>query len=1269
MKVRTRARLLTNAFCPTGKGGGVDPSCSSRGRLGSASSASLRAEAASQVAGIADHPTVRALVSSRERLKAILESEEGTKRDRLERYKTEKEGIFNDARTAVSSSFQVASDEVARDTGLPPNEVTKKLDRVASLVARDIARPDAEMVSAIRDSDRFLHPLTAASILYSVHESMSNVGLFYDKSGAIRHDSVAAVERAVLGKNVSREVREDLDRVGTGGLPSSFAGVASVVLNRRKSSRPVPAALVDPTRTATMRRAFAAVLSRQFARLRFDLYELVVTQDAFGIGADQMVGNAFCPTGPGGGVDPTCSPGIQSASFKAWFGKSKVVDSEGQPLVVYHGATQQFDAFNPGSIFFTDNPDVAHSFAKSRAEFAGEDNPTPRLISAYMSIKKPFVIDAKGQAAGNIQFSPGDRTGYRAAMASDKYDGVIIKNTSDEGNLYVAKKPEQVKSTDNRGTFDPKDASVYNTRWRFASDPEKVAAFTDWLRGQLKARLRGRTEDEIWRLYIEQGFKKGAGRAFDDATKKDKAAGHTLPNKLGGLDAQSAESFYQGGKARFLQSAFSRPVALEKVKLLVGRVYTDLDGVTEDAATKMTRVLVDGLIQGKSPRVVAADLAKVTDLSKARALTIARTELIRAHAEGQLTALEDLGVEEVGAQVEWSTTGDAKVCPACRPLQGVVFKIAEARGILPRHPNCRCAWIPAGLGEPTKGQKRRQAKAGAIRRSIKAGGPLKNVSHDPNPAVREFSRLYSTNSFCPTGKGGGIDPTCSPGKPSHPKMNEPQSAKSAIKIAKRVIGTELGDLLSKNGIRVVISDREDVKNRGGAAYLKYQGTVAVAEGSKPITVVHEFGHAVDASLASNTPVNRRKFDEHKYWSDTALTKSLAADRKAGMPKEVGPSWENPVKSWDYAFSSPQEAFAHIFAALNGDDTKSNGFSIQDAMPRTYEKVKEKLSNHLTTNEGEDEEDPSTNSFCPTGKGGGIDPTCSPGDKSSAPTQPIPDLPKYSAAGFAQVASPPTRAAEKAAAESLERVKETERDVRKYNKDVPYKVALERHAEALETYRKAAKKAGEEARLDLRSVLMGGGGGKVSAAEAEGTRWTAEEDAKRETVHTFLRDVLGKEHGELKGVTYARPEGGGTRACYQDYGHWERGEIYVNRAADAGTYAHELGHHLEEHIPGAKERTAAFLRKRCGDEIPTDLNTRFGSRFDHGERGRSDDFKKLFPDDEGSAYYVGKTYGSGRTEVLSMGLELLFRDPKHFARTDPEYFDLMISILQPSRAKI
>ncbi len=136
------------------------------------------------------------------------------------------------------------------------------------------------------------------------------------------------------------------------------------------------------------------------------------------------------------------------------------------------------------------------------------------------------------------------------------------------------------------------------------------------------------------------------------------------------------------------------PETREKVELLAGRTFDELENVTDDMANKLSRVLSDGLVQGKNPREIGLDIADEIDVSENRAQVIARTEIIRAHAEGQLEAFEKLGVDEVGVDVEWSTAGDLRVCPECAELEGTVYSIEDAHGLIPYHPQCRCSFLP-----------------------------------------------------------------------------------------------------------------------------------------------------------------------------------------------------------------------------------------------------------------------------------------------------------------------------------------------------------------------------------------------------------------------------------------------------------------------------------------------------------------------------------------------------------------------------------------------
>lgn len=108
--------------------------------------------------------------------------------------------------------------------------------------------------------------------------------------------------------------------------------------------------------------------------------------------------------------------------------------------------------------------------------------------------------------------------------------------------------------------------------------------------------------------------------------------------------------------------------------------------------------------------------------------------------------------------------------------------------------------------------------------------------------------------------------------------------------------------------------------------------------------------------------------------------------------------------------------------------------------------------------------------------------------------------------------------------------------------------------------------------------------------------------------------------------------------------------------------HELGHVIEFVKPGVEKLANEFVEYRCKGESPTDLQQRFPHNgFGSNEQGRKDDFDRAFGPGS-SAYYVGKTYSAGSTEVISMGLEKLYADPAVFVKTDPEYAQFLFKVL-------
>lgn len=180
-----------------------------------------------------------------------------------------------------------------------------------------------------------------------------------------------------------------------------------------------------------------------------------------------------------------------SPSFKRWFGKSKVVDSSGRPLVVYHGAPdarfmkedgifknlkEKYGATegqeNKRAFWFAKSRSAAATYADDRRAWDYQ-NSEPGIVAAYLSLQNPLIIDAEG-THWRVAQRRGKASDVIEEARSKGHDGVIIRNVRDNyqsmddargkneaTDTYVVFDSKQIKSaTDNVGTFDPNNPSI-----------------------------------------------------------------------------------------------------------------------------------------------------------------------------------------------------------------------------------------------------------------------------------------------------------------------------------------------------------------------------------------------------------------------------------------------------------------------------------------------------------------------------------------------------------------------------------------------------------------------------------------------------------------------------------------------------------------------------------------------------------------------------------------------------------------------------------------
>lgn len=200
----------------------------------------------------------------------------------------------------------------------------------------------------------------------------------------------------------------------------------------------------------------------------------------------------------------------------------------------------------------------------------------------------------------------------------------------------------------------------------------------DWFDGAITTTL---TElSELGNSILSDAYKKGVGRSKSETGTVDpNFLSRTINRK------RTRKTKRDTGSYVFIVNA-------ETLPQLRSRLKVELTGLTSEAKKRVARMVFDGLTKGYSAARIAGAMVQVVDVIRDRALLIAETELVRAHAEGQLDGFEEAGVEEVTATVEFVTAGDDRVCPTCASLEGENYTVDEARGEIPVHPRCRCAW-------------------------------------------------------------------------------------------------------------------------------------------------------------------------------------------------------------------------------------------------------------------------------------------------------------------------------------------------------------------------------------------------------------------------------------------------------------------------------------------------------------------------------------------------------------------------------------------------
>ena len=197
----------------------------------------------------------------------------------------------------------------------------------------------------------------------------------------------------------------------------------------------------------------------------------------------------------GGVLDISRNPGPTrfNAAFKKWFGRSRVVDENGEPLVVYHGTDADFTEFRLTN-------EIGYHFGTEEAanerikQVWGYKHPGVVIMPCYLSLQNPLRVADQGTwesaevalelwdkgVIGEEQFEVYkhelDQEDLVKLLAAKGYDGLCYYNlvehkggrrVSARGprfkpvpDSWIALHPSQIKSVFNTGTWSREDPDI-----------------------------------------------------------------------------------------------------------------------------------------------------------------------------------------------------------------------------------------------------------------------------------------------------------------------------------------------------------------------------------------------------------------------------------------------------------------------------------------------------------------------------------------------------------------------------------------------------------------------------------------------------------------------------------------------------------------------------------------------------------------------------------------------------------------------------------------
>ena len=253
-------------------------------------------------------------------------------------------------------------------------------------------------------------------------------------------------------------------------------------------------------------------------------------------------GNLLAPNGKKSNLDERQYAQVRTKEFKDWFGDwendpenaSKVVDENGEPLVVYHGTNSKWNILDT-KMFGKNTDDGYYGKGLYLSSVENKAAQYGNIMKLFVNIKKPLRAGtdpniSMKEAIKNVELAENFNRGIDN---TEEYDGVLYSGAEGRYEEIVIPTPNQIKSAEsNIGTF-----SRTNDRIDYYNEEEE-SAFGVSYKGESKIQLQSKIDDRIKSIEKERENLSNVLSLMDIA--KEDFKNLQLERKVGALRRKAA---------------------------------------------------------------------------------------------------------------------------------------------------------------------------------------------------------------------------------------------------------------------------------------------------------------------------------------------------------------------------------------------------------------------------------------------------------------------------------------------------------------------------------------------------------------------------------------------------------------------------------------------------------------------------------------------------------------------------------------------------------